>query len=92
LAANEPLDDLCEYANFSSVDVDVLEGWRLVRKGQSLASKGLWKEARMMTGRGERALGCMGELAPTRLVWSSIGLNDCVSSEGVSQPSGRGVS
>jgi tetratricopeptide (TPR) repeat protein len=78
MAANEPLDDLCDYVDGRSVDVGELEGWRLMRRGQSLASKGLWSEAWMMTVRGESALGCCGELAPTRLVWSSIGLNDWV--------------
>ena len=92
MAANEPLDDLCEYAIGNSVEVDVLEGWRLMRRGQSLASKGLWNEAWMMTERGERAFGCKGELSPTRFVWSSIGLNDWVSFEGASGPSRRGAS
>jgi tetratricopeptide (TPR) repeat protein len=87
IAANESLDDLCEYVDGRSVEVDVLEGWRLMRRGQSLASKGLWNEAWMMTERGERAVGCSGELAPTRFVWSSIGLNGWVGPLGASRPS-----
>ena len=92
MAANEPLDDLCEYVDGRSVEVDALEGWRLMRRGQSLASKGLWNEAWMMMERGERALGCDWSLAPTSFVWSSIGLNDWVSTDGASGPSEKRAS
>jgi tetratricopeptide (TPR) repeat protein len=86
LAANEPLDDLFEYMSHRAVDVDALEGWRLMKRGQELASEGLWNEAWMIMGRGECALGYGGELAPMRFVWCSVGLNDWVSSEGLRAP------
>ena len=92
MAANEPLDDLCEYVDGRPVEVDALEGWRLLKKGQSLASKGLWNEAWMMMERGERTLGCREDLAPTSFVWTSVGLKDWVSIEEAPGPSGRGAS
>jgi hypothetical protein len=92
MAANEPLDDLCEYMDSRSIEVDALKGWRLMRQGHLLASKGLWNEAWMMTERGDRALGCRGALAPTRFVWSSIGLNDWVSTDEASGPPGKSAS
>ena len=84
IAANEPLDDLFEYVNRREVDVDALEGWRLMRKGQELASEGLWNEAWMMMGRGESVFGYGGEPAPMRFVWCSIGLSDWMNADGSS--------
>ena len=84
IAANEPLDDLFEYVNRREVDVDALEGWRLMRRGQELASDGLWNEAWMMMGRGESVFGYGGEPAPMRFVWCSIGLSDWMNADGSS--------
>ncbi len=88
----ESLDDLCEYANSWSIEVGALEGWRLMRRGQALASQGLLNEAWIMMERGESALGCRGGLAPTRFIWTSIGVNDWLSTDGASGPSGKRAS
>jgi tetratricopeptide (TPR) repeat protein len=92
VAANESLDDLCEYANGRSIEVGALEGWRLMRRGQALASQGLLNEAWIMMERGESALRCRGGLAPTRFIWTSIGVNDWLSTDGASGPSGKRAS
>jgi hypothetical protein len=71
LFSNTSLDDLLDLSTKFSLNVDTLEGWRLLKEGHNLAKNGNWKKAYKLVLKGQESL---VNDSPSAFVWMLIGV------------------
>jgi tetratricopeptide (TPR) repeat protein len=72
--SNGLMDDLfgCVPSGVSLEDVGILNGWKSMVEGHSLASQGRWEEAWELVESGERMVEGLGDLRPYRYAWQGV--------------------
>ena len=55
-------------------EIGILEGWKSMLDGHSMASRGRWEEAWELVERGERMVEGLGLLRPFRYAWQGVRL------------------